>query len=140
MCRVMARPECAEDSRFSDLAARKANEDELDQLVSEWTRRNSPYTVMHLLQAVGVAAAPVMSVFDLVANRHLKERGYFVDIDHPEVGPRSTPGLPVKLSAIPKFNYFPAPQLGQHNERVFKDILGMDDATYDQLVREQVIF
>lgn len=140
MCHVMGRPECAEDSRFRDLDSRKTNEDELDQLVSEWTRRNSPYTVMRLLQAAGVAAAPVMSVFDLVANRHLKERGYFVDIDHPEVGPRSTPGLPVKLSAIPKFNYFPAPQLGQHNELVFKGILGMDAATYDQLVREQVIF
>ena len=95
---------------------------------------------MHTLQEAGVAAAPVMSVFDLVASKHLLERGYFVEIDHPEVGPRMTPGIPIKFSGMPDLNYSPAPILGQHNEFVFKEIVGLDDETYDRLVEEKVIY
>ena len=140
MCEVAGHPEWTEDPRFVDLESRKSNEEELDRLISEWTIRESPYGLMYTLQEAGVAAAPVMSVFDLVASRHLLERGYFVEIDHPEVGPRMTPGIPVKFSGMPDLNYYPAPILGQHNEFVFKKIVGLDDETYDRLVAEKVIY
>ena len=139
MCEVMGLPELAEDPRFVDLSARKANESELDLIVSTWTQRDTTYAIMHSLQSHGVAAAPAMSVFDLVASRHLSERGYFVEIDHPLVGPRSTAGIPVKFSEMKDLDYYAAPMLGQHNERVFKGILGMDDPTYDQLVGDHII-
>ena len=140
MCEVAGHPEWIEDPRFADLNSRKKNEAELDTLISEWTIRESPYGIMHALQEVGVAAAPVMSVFDLVASRHLLERGYFVEIDHPEVGPRMTPGIPVKFSGMPDLNYYAAPTLGQHNEFVLKEIVGLDDATYSRLVADRVIY
>ena len=140
MCEVASHPEWIEDPRFADLDSRKKNEAELDTLISEWTIRESPYGIMHALQEVGVAAAPVMSVFDLVASRHLLERGYFVEIDHPEVGPRMTPGIPVKFSGMPDLNYYAAPTLGQHNEFVLKEIVGLDDATYSRLVADRVIY
>jgi benzylsuccinate CoA-transferase BbsF subunit len=139
MCEVMGRPELARDRRFADLVARKKNEVELDGLIAEWTKRDSPYALMNALQAKGVAAAPVMSVFDLVESRHLRERGYFVEIDHPEVGPRMTPGIPAKFGGLTDLHYYPAPTLGQHNEYVFKEIVGLDDATFDRLVADKVI-
>ena len=140
MCKVAGHPEWIEDPRFIDLKSRKKNEAELDSLISEWTKRESPYGLMHTLQEAGVSAAPVMSVFDLVASPHLLERGYFVDIDHPEVGPRMTPGIPVKFSGMPKLNYYAAPTLGQHNDFVFKEIVGLDDETYSRLVADRVIY
>ena len=140
LCEAAGRPEWTEDPRFADLESRKKNESELDALISEWTIRESPYGLMHTLQEAGVAAAPVMSVFDLVASKHLRERGYFVEIDHPEVGPRMTPGIPVKFSGMPNLNYYPAPILGQHNEFVFKEIVGLDDETYARLVEDKVIY
>ena len=140
MCEVAGHPEWIENPKFADLKSRKKNEAELDSLISEWTKRESPYGIMHTLQEAGVSAAPVMSVFDLVASPHLLERGYFVDIDHPEVGPRMTPGIPVKFSGMPDLNYYAAPTLGQHNEFVLKEIVGLDDATYDRLVADRVIY
>ncbi len=140
MCEVAGHPEWIENPKFADLKSRKKNEAELDSLISEWTKRESPYGIMHTLQEAGVSAAPVMSVFDLVASPHLLERGYFVDIDHPEVGPRMTPGIPVKFSGMPKLNYYAAPTLGQHNDFVFKEIVGLDDAAYDRLVADRVIY
>ena len=140
MCEVAGHPEWIENPKFADLKSRKKNEAELDSLISEWTKRESPYGIMHTLQEAGVSAAPVMSVFDLVASPHLLERGYFVDIDHLEVGPRMTPGIPVKFSGMPNLNYYAAPTLGQHNEFVLKEIVGLDDATYDRLVSDRVIY
>ena len=140
MCEVAGHPEWIENPKFADLKSRKKNEAELDSLISEWTKRESPYGIMHTLQEAGVSAAPVMSVFDLVASPHLLERGYFVDIDHPEVGPRMTPGIPVKFSGMPNLNYYAAPTLGQHNEFVLKEIVGLDDATYSRLVADRVIY
>ena len=140
MCKVAGHPEWIENPKFADLKSRKKNEAELDSLISEWTKRESPYGIMHTLQEAGVSAAPVMSVFDLVASPHLLERGYFVDIDHPEVGPRMTPGIPVKFSGMPNLNYYAAPTLGQHNEFILKEIVGLDDATYDRLVSDRVIY
>ncbi len=140
MCEVAGHPEWIENPKFADLKSRKKHEAELDSLISEWTMRESPYGIMHTLQEAGVSAAPVMSVFDLVASPHLLGRGYFVDIDHPEVGPRMTPGIPVKFSGMPNLNYYAAPTLGQHNEFILKEIVGLDDATYDRLVADRVIY
>ena len=140
MCEVAGHPEWIENPKFADLKSRKKNEAELDSLISEWTKRESPYGIMHTLQGAGVSAAPVMSVFDLVASPHLQERGYFVDIDHPEVGPRMTPGIPVKFSGMPKLSYYSAPTLGQHNEFILKEIVGLDDETYARLVSDRVIY
>jgi len=140
LCDAIGHPEWAEDGRFSDAVGRKKNEDALDELIASWTQGQSPYGVMQLLQAVGVACAPVSSVFDLVVNPQLRDRGFFVNIDHPEVGSRATPGIPVKFGAHKSLNYYPAPCLGQHNEYVFKEILKLDDSTYRSLVAEQVIY
>ncbi len=140
MCEVAGHNEWVNDPRFADLASRKKNEEELDSLIAQWTARDSPYGIMYALQEFGVAAAPVMSVFDLVANPQLLERGYFVEIDHPEVGPRKTPGIPIKLSGLPNLNYYAAPTLGQHNEFVFRDIVGLDKAAYTRLVSDKVIY
>ena len=140
MCKVAGHPEWIENPKFADLKSRKKNEAELDSLISEWTKRESPYGIMHTLQEAGVSAAPVMSVFDLVASPHLLGRGYFVDIDHPEVGPRMTPGIPVKFSGMTNLSYYSAPTLGQHNEFVLKEIVGLDDAAYDRLVSDRVIY
>ena len=140
MCEVAGHPEWIENPKFADLKSRKKNEAELDSLISEWTKRESPYGIMHTLQGAGVSAAPVMSVFDLVASPHLLERGYFVDIDHPEVGPRMTPGIPVKFSGMPNLNYYAAPTLGQHNEFVLKEIVGLGEETYARLVADRVIY
>ena len=136
MCRAMSCPEWAGDPRFTDTPGRHRHHSELDELIAKWTRQHTPYEVMHALQDVGVAAGPVMGVTDLMADPHLIERGFVVEVDHPEVGRRTVAGLPTKFSAMPRLGYFSAPCLGQHNQEVFQELLGLGDREYQRLAEE----
>ena len=62
------------------------------------------------------------------------------NLEHPEAGKRVLPGLPVKFSAVPKFNYATPPDLGQHNREVFGELLGLADDVIAKLVDEKVIY
>ncbi|MGH2586728.1 MAG: CaiB/BaiF CoA transferase family protein, partial [Dehalococcoidia bacterium] len=101
LCGVMERPDLATDPRFATAIARKANEDALEAEVTAWTSGHDRWEVTQLLQAAGVAAFPSMTSADLVNDPHLRERGIFVELEHPEVGVRTHVGIPWKLSATP---------------------------------------
>ena len=139
-CNVSGHEEWLSNSLFSTESGRKSNEDELDELISQWTRTTSAVELMKSLQEAGVSAGPVMNVFDLVSDSHVMERGFLVDIDHDEVGPRLVAGLPLKMSGIDKFDYAPAPLFGQHNELIAKDLLGYHQEIYDSLLSREVIY
>ena len=136
---AMGDPPWAAGERFDTLAGRFAQQDELDEGVSGWTREHDHYEVMHLLQAVGVPAAPSLDAEGLATDPQLAARGFFVEIDHAELGPRVVPGLPGRFSAMPSFDYRPTPLLGEHNEEVFCGLLGLPRDEFDRLVEEQVI-
>ncbi len=140
MCEAAAHPEWLSDPRFATLDDRKRNEKELDSLIGEWTANHPPDRIMHILQGAGVAAGPVMSTFDLLGDPHFIERGFVIELDHPEVGSRAVAGLPAKFSAIPDPAWFPAPLLGQHNGYVFRDLLGLDEEEISRLMAEKVIY
>lgn len=135
---VLDRPELASDPRFADAAARKRNESELDALIAEWTRPRDRDLVVEMLCAAGLAAAPSRNAEELSRDPHLRERGAFVEVDHPELGRREFVGVPWRMS-----DYEPpvrhAPLLGEHNDRVFRDLLGMSEADLSELRRRSVI-
>lgn len=139
LCRAIGRPDLASQPCFADARGRQEREDEIDEAISAWTRRRTPYEAMHALQAEGVAAGPVMNIDDLINDPHLRERGFVVEIDHPEVGPRAVAGLPVQFSALPVLPYKPAPCLGEHNEPVFCDLLNLSRDEVRRLQAANVI-
>jgi benzylsuccinate CoA-transferase BbsF subunit len=140
LCTVIGRPELAADPRFATAKARLEREDELDALVGAWTREHDVYEAMHILQAAGVAAGPVMTTDDQMADPHFQARGFAVEIDHPEVGARAVAGIPAKFSAMPELAYGPAPCLGEHNDEVFGGLLGLSREEIARLIEEQVIY
>jgi benzylsuccinate CoA-transferase BbsF subunit len=90
---------------------------------------------MTKMQAAGVPAGAVLSGEDLVADPQLNHRGTHVTLKHPEIGPHIYHPPPYRFSKTPHELTMPAPCLGQHNEYVLKDILGMsDDEVADLLV------
>lgn len=153
LCRAIGRPELAQDPRFADAASRYRNQDDLDPIIAEWTKDKDQHEVMHLLQGQGIAAGAVLKQAEMFENPHLKARGYFEAVTHPMTGPiieedgviKHTPGThlypgPVaKLSQTPLSIRTPAPTLGQHNEYVYKQILGLSEAEYQELLDEQII-
>ena len=140
LCQAAGHPEWASDARFADVLSRHEHQDELDDVLSGWTRCHTPAEVMHTLQAMRVAAGPVMSILDLMADPHLQARGLIVEMDHPEVGRRAVAGLPARFSAMPGLGYGPAPCLGEHNEEVFGDLLHLSPADVRRLQEARVIY
>jgi crotonobetainyl-CoA:carnitine CoA-transferase CaiB-like acyl-CoA transferase len=70
---------------------------------------------------------------------HIKDRGFFVEVTHPEAGTHRYPGLFAKMSGTPLTYRTPSPCLGEHNEYVYKKLLGVSDEEYAELEREQHI-
>ena len=139
-CDAVGNLDWTRDDRFSDTYSRKANEEELDILVSEWTINHTHYEAMEILQRAGVAAMPSFSSEELFDNPHLKERGVFTELDHPVMGKQTVVGPPWKLSATPTKVTRHAPLLGEHNRYVFGELLGMLEEDIEQLQREEVIY
>ena len=139
-CKVIGSPELSEDPRFATLRARKQNEEELDRLVNEWTVEHTAEEVMNMMQEAGVAAGVVETGEDLMENDpQLKHRHTFVELEYPGIGKyRSHVGAHFLLSKYP-YELQRAPLLGEHNEYVFKEILGLSDDEFDRLVKEEVI-
>jgi benzylsuccinate CoA-transferase BbsF subunit len=91
------------------------------------------------LQAAGVAAAPVLNVGDLLHDPHYQARKTYIEVDHP-LGFRETIyGSYVKLSHSP-VTVRPGPVIGQDNDYVFKEILGLSTERYAELVERKVIY
>jgi benzylsuccinate CoA-transferase BbsF subunit len=131
----MGSPDWASDAKFASLKARKENEAELDANIGAWTADKDAYDVMHDLQKRGVPAAVVQSAREMLDyDEHLKERGYYVYLDHAETGRAAYDGPPFRLSKTPGKLRWPAPLLGEHTEKVMKEILGLDDEQIAELM------
>ncbi|UCC61106.1 MAG: CoA transferase, partial [Dehalococcoidia bacterium] len=115
---------------------RKENEDELNMMVEEWTRHFSPEEVMRCMQGAGVPAGVVQSGEGLVKDAQLNHRGTHVILNHPEVGEHIYAQPPYRLSKTHPELTMPAPCIGQHNEYVLKEILGMSDDEVADLIIE----
>lgn len=140
LTRAMGRPTWAADPRFATAAARKQHEDELDRRLAEWTRGHPARDLMARLQREGVPAAPSFDNQELYEDPHLRERGAWVEVQHPEMGRRITIAPPWKLSATPAEVTMPAPTLGQHHDYVFGELLGLSRKEMAELEREGVLY
>ena len=138
-CKAIGNPGWANEPRFKTLLGRKQNEEELDRLVEEWTINYSAEEVMNMMQAAGVAAGVLQTLEDLAEyDPQLKYLHFYWELDHPEVGKHHVAAPPFVLSKSP-CELRRAPLLGEHNEYVFKEILGLSDEEVAELVIEGVI-
>lgn len=132
-CRALGNPPWTEDERFSTRLGRYQNHDELDRLIEEWTKEHDNYEITHLLQSEGVPAGPVMDEKDAYCDPHLRVRGFFDELTHPICGTHLYPGLAWKMSKTPNRLRLPPPCLGEHNEYVYKQVIGVTDEEYAEL-------
>jgi benzylsuccinate CoA-transferase BbsF subunit len=139
-CRALGSPDWSSDPRFADKRSRLTNSQELDQLVGTWTRRHSREEITRLLQQHGVAAMPVMNIEDQFTDPHWQAREAYVDVEHPHAGAEWLYGMPWLLSDTPGSVRTPAPLLGQHNEYVFCQLLGMPADELKRLQADQVVY
>ena len=139
LCAAMDQSELVSDPRFQTVVDRHHNQDALDTIVESWTSQREPYEVMRQLQAVGIAAGPVLTVPDLLQDPHLEARGFFEIGTHPEAGTHPYYSRPMKLSKTPGATRRPAPGFGEHNEYVLGEVMGISSVEIEELERHGVI-
>jgi len=125
LCRVMGRPELAADFRFADVVSRHHHQDELDETISAWARGRTPQEAALALQEAGVAASSVTSAAGLTGDPHLRERGFFERTAHAEAGVSEMGGVPWRLSLTPAHVRLAAPCFAEHNDYVYRHLLGL---------------
>ena len=138
LCRAMGTPEMAADPRVATNEARKANEADLDAIISTWTASRGHYEAMHQLQRFGVPGGAVLTTPELLADPHLRSRGAWVQHTHPDAGTWEMEAPPWKLSNTPGHIRLPAPGFGQHNSYVFRDVLGLNEDEVAKLYEAEV--
>jgi len=137
--RALGNPPWAEAQRFAALSGRLKNADELDKLVEGWTSEHTAEEVMALLQEQGVAAGVVQDASNLANDPQLRARGFFVELDHPELGKTISDATPIKLSDTPARYSRAAPILGQDNDYIYIQLLGMSKQEMAELRKQGVI-
>ncbi len=123
-------PVWARDSRFKTAVGRKAHEDDLDRLLAQFTKDEDRYDLMDRLQQRSVPAGVVQKSVDrCTRDRQLQERGYFVPLPQSEIGTWPIEGFPAKCqNMLVDIGGLPgraAPLMGEDNDYVYRDILGL---------------
>ncbi len=136
---VLERPDLAGDPRYATAAAREANQGDLEAILAEWCRKKDARALMYRLQGAGVPAGAVLDPRDAFWSPQLHARGFWERLHHEFTGTWEWPGPPIRLASGDHRPSLPPPGLGQYNEYVWKELIGVSDAEYDDLLARHQI-
>lgn len=139
LCAVMGEPAWTREPRFASAEARRSNERELDERIEAWTAEQYADWLADSLLRAGVPAGRVNDARDVVTDEHLRRRGFWTYLDHPEVGSSLYNRAPMLLSGTPLRVTTPAPAIGQHTREVLVEMLGYGEAEVEALERCQAL-
>ena len=137
---AIGRPAWALDERFSSQRSRWEHQDALDPAIAGWTRHRDRHEITKLLQDAGVRAGAVQNAEDLnETDPQLEHRGVFFEMDHPVIGEARFEGVPIRFAGLSPDNWRSGPLLGEDNEYVFTELLGVSADEYAELASAGVI-
>ncbi|MGH8597238.1 MAG: CaiB/BaiF CoA transferase family protein, partial [Gammaproteobacteria bacterium] len=135
LTRVMGRPDLLAPDRFATMASREAGRDEVNRIVADWIGSLSRDDVMQRCLDGEVPLGPINSVADLFEDPQFKARHNMLTVGDPREGEVVIPNVIPRLSETPGEFRWLGPDLGQHNEEIYRDRLGYSEAEL-QLLRE----
>jgi formyl-CoA transferase len=135
----MGQPALAQDPRYATHGARGANQQELDALVEQWTQSLTTHDALALMDEHGVPAGLIYRAPEMLEDPHFKAREAIVTVPHPDFGELRMQNVAPKLSETPGSVRSPSPELGQHNDEVYLQLLGLARERYDELKSRKVI-
>jgi crotonobetainyl-CoA:carnitine CoA-transferase CaiB-like acyl-CoA transferase len=124
--KMMGKPEIAEDPRWSNMIVQTTpgHREEFMAIFIPWSLEHTKKECVEAAQAAGANCGPMNTMAEVVNDPHLRDRGFWAEIDHPVTGRLTYPGRPVLAEDMPWVARRPAPLLGQHNEEIYCDRLG----------------
>ena len=131
--RALSNPDWANDPMFDDRISRAGNSDVIEAALIDWFSTRDRLEIFERAQAEHVPCFPVFTPAEVATNPQYRERGYFVDSDHPAAGEIRMPGAPYKFSRTPWRIVHGAPRLGEHNRQIFCQRLGLTESELSAL-------
>ena len=126
------------DARYATAEARQGRLDEVEAIVSSWTRTVTKFEAMDILTDLGIPASAVQDSCEVLEDPHLKARDMVLDVHDPARGDYQIIGCPIKVEGN-DVEVRPPPLLGEHSEEVLSDLLGMSHKEIESLRDEGVV-
>ena len=139
LCQVLGDPDWAKAEKFSTLLKRKENTEELDALLNQWSVQHTPEQVVGLLQKAGVPAGVVQNAEDLARDPQLVSRDFFIRLKHPILGSTISDRSPIRFEDDLTVGWKAAPLLGEDNQYVFIELLGLTEGEFSSLIEKGII-
>ncbi|MEM9552539.1 MAG: CoA transferase [Pseudomonadota bacterium] len=139
LAEAMGRPELAEDSRYATHSARGAHQVELDALINDWTRTISLDALEARMNEFGVPCGLIYRAEDMMQDPHFQERDALIKVDHPDFGPITMQNVAPRLSDTPGAVRHVGPGLGEHNDYVYGELLGLTREAQGDLKDQGII-
>ena len=139
LAEAMGRPELATDERYSTHTARGLRQQELDDLIGEWTSEHTSAELNEILVEHAIPTGPIYRAPEMLDDAHFAARNAIIEMTHPEPGELPMQNVAPKLSDTPGEVRWVGPELGQHTREVLADVLGKSDDEIDSLAEAGII-
>jgi len=126
LANAMGKPELAKDPRYATHSARGEHQAELDDLVADWTRTIDADALESMMEEHGIPSGKIYRAPEMLEDAQFKAREAIIKTMHPKFGELRMQNVAPKLSATPGGVHSPAPDLGQHTDEIFGELLGFD--------------
>jgi crotonobetainyl-CoA:carnitine CoA-transferase CaiB-like acyl-CoA transferase len=138
-CGVLGNPAWTRENKFSSLPNRKKYRKELDLLISDWMAKQTTESAVESLQRAGVPAGVVQSAEDLANDPQLLANDFFTSLNHPVLGEIKSDSTPINFKNYLKTSWKASPLLGEANQYVFGELLGLTETTIRSYIRQGII-
>lgn len=138
-CHAIGKPEMADLPEYATHELRYKSISTLNEMTAQWIKDNPVGTVTAALEKNGLPYSIVLTIEDIMTDPHYAARQNIITVDHPKLGPLKMQGVIPKLSKTPGIPVTAAPEIGQHNSEIYRNLLGMNEQELNRLVEEGVI-
>lgn len=122
----IGRPELLQDERFNTNGARVKNNALVEEIVNGWFSQHDYKDIKRILDEAGAPVSLVYSMADIFEDPHYAARDNIIEVDHPDFGTIKMPGIVPKFSATPGEVKWVGPKMGEHNQEIYQELLGVD--------------
>ena len=140
LCNVINRTDLGDNPEFIHPAGRMNHQSQINDAITKWTETANDYDAMRILQDAGIPAGPSLDIARVFANQQLRQGGYFKNIESSDGITREMPSLGWRFKEEKEPYLTGAPVLGQHNDYVFRELLGLTETEIELLIAEKIIY
>lgn len=130
---ALGHEEAISDPRFADMKTRRRHFPQVQEKVAEMVRGHTRDALRAIFKKHSLGSFPVLSIAEVVEDEHIKARGAFVDVEHPQAGMMKLLRPWIRFSQSPTGIHHAGPAIGEHNAEVYKELLGFDEERLREL-------